>query len=298
MRKKFCKDEKLPIPVYDDPYFNYFLDLYEEHFKSKTKYSRFVEELGGQSWEDYYSIYLSFKDEVINHVKQKESYMKFISDDFSKFDFKREYNSSNKNFYVLDNVDKSWISVDLSKANFNSMKFYDGDIFGGIETYEEWIESFDGGYRFSKSKSIRQIIFGNLNPKRQQKIQKSIMNEMMGNINSLLVKDLEFHVLGADEFLLENKGDMSIEISKEVERFRLETGFEITLSNFNLLKNKEIKDFGFIKEYSSGEVEFIGVNKNLFAQAYKGYKGLEVSGNDLLFYNDGMLSKYLDIIID
>lgn len=49
----------------------------------------------------------------------------------------------------------------------------------GCETYQELLSKFTQNPYIFESKHIRQVIFGHLNPKRQQTIQKFLMQKVV-----------------------------------------------------------------------------------------------------------------------
>jgi len=94
----------------------------------------------------------------------------------------------------LRNNDNTYlISIDFKAANYNSMKTFDesGELFG---SWEELCAALDIHSTLSKSKSFRQYVFGNTNPKRLQKIQH-------GNIITIVDKLIEDHGFEEDDFI-------------------------------------------------------------------------------------------------
>lgn len=292
MRKRFVKDEKLPIPVFHSPYFEYFLDLYEDLLETRSKYEKYKQLIEKIGWENYYRMYNRFKDEVIQHVTSKASYKKFLNMDMGKFNVERSYKYRTSDFYCIENIGIDWVSVDLMKANFHSLRYVNPDIVDYKDTYEEWISSFENGDLFGHLKSIRQIIFGNLSPKRQRKIQSYILHELMTRLEKD-VKGNEFWILGVDEFIIENSDDVSKWLEKNMPIFEKETGFKLRKEEFLFVKNGKNLEFGYIKTYRDGSEELVGVSKYFYAQAYKYYKDLDLNEYDLLFYHEGHLSRFM-----
>ena len=59
-----------------------------------------------------------------------------------------------------------FFSLDLKKANYHVLKFYHPNLVLNTHTYEDFIGQFTEFDYIRKSKYIRQVIFGNLNPKK------------------------------------------------------------------------------------------------------------------------------------
>ena len=45
LRKKFVTDCKLPIKIYEEPYFSYQMNLFDKHYDCLTKYKCFIDSL-------------------------------------------------------------------------------------------------------------------------------------------------------------------------------------------------------------------------------------------------------------
>jgi hypothetical protein len=95
--------------------------------------------------------------------------------------------------------DKFYVSIDLKEANWQSFKY----IFDlKLPLWEEWTKTTFNLHPFiSESKSFRQLVFGNTNPKRLQKIQEV----MMQNIISYMTTELKEAIVSrkSDELILE-----------------------------------------------------------------------------------------------
>lgn len=59
-----------------------------------------------------------------------------------------------------------FFSLDLKKVNYHVLKFYYPNLVLNTHTYEDFIGQFTEFDYIRKSKYIRQVIFGNLNPKK------------------------------------------------------------------------------------------------------------------------------------
>ena len=47
LRQRFAKDIGVPIKIFVEPYFSNMLDLYEEHYGARTKWTQFLTLLEG-----------------------------------------------------------------------------------------------------------------------------------------------------------------------------------------------------------------------------------------------------------
>lgn len=291
IRKKFVKDYKLPIPVLSSPYFEYFLDLYEEEMSSKTDYEKFIALVDSYGYETFMEVSDNLIQSAIAHVKAKESYQSFIKEDFKKYSERYRTPDAKTNLYSSVNVGRSWISVDFKQANFHALKQYDMSIVDDANTYEEWLCQFPNGENFTHLKTIRQVIFGNLNPKRQQSIEAYYLQLFLKQVVSNVGEDIEVVIASNDEVLFAYDENLSIELDTIIQEFQRNTKFKLVKGIFEL---ERFKDAGFIKNYTDGNSELVGVNKHIFAQVYKDYKGLPKHDWDKLFVHEGMLSTFID----
>ena len=298
LRKRFVKDCKLPISLLQDPYFDYFLDLYEEFYGSRTAYVQFVDlinRLGSE--ESFFKESKRITDSVIKAISDTDAYKDFNTGDTSKFDSKVAMRQQNT--YHQQNVGKAFASFDLVKANYNALKFVNPEIVLNTKKYEDLIKMYTDEIYFINSKNIRQVIFGHLNPKRQCKVHKYIVQELLlPRLQTFL--PMERYVTASDD-----------EIVVELELFEtLTTQFIEGLKNFNIgvpvryttyvLMQLGDKNY-FYKEFplrSKPPVEFKAVPQNYFAECYRFYKKEKPTEFDMCTYHEGRVVKYLDSLFE
>lgn len=135
--------------------------------------------------------------------------------DTTKYDRFPRY-SKGLDIYNRNNEGKRFISIDLTKANFQSLTvfdaLFDGKFGGQPLTYKEFIENivFGEGYEsnalvqyMTSSKRIRQVIFGNLNPKRQQQVERYMVESLIAELIGQKVLELDdFYAYTTDEIIL------------------------------------------------------------------------------------------------
>ena len=136
LKKRFCKDCNLPINLFDEPYFMQRLKTLDTLFDCVKKFDTFCAELesfdGEQSYFEYYN---SVKDSVITMIKNSQGYYKFVNDDFSDARIIKHTISLGKNhLYAEPNAGKSFISIDMKKANFSALRHYNPEIFKNKDT--------------------------------------------------------------------------------------------------------------------------------------------------------------------
>ena len=288
LRKKVIKDYRFPFKFTDEEYFSYFMDLYKDDFNLQTPWENLMkatEELGGESELFTYSDNLH--KHVIEDIRSKDEFLKFNSVDMPQIP-KRDFEVSKRSPYHIDFEGYELISIDLVKANYQVLKNFDPVIVNSTSNYLEFISGFTPHKYFQESKQIRQIIFGNLNPKRQQAFQKRCMEDILETLHGAR-KDFTFHGLTSDEVFVYVENQFSQLILEEIKELvkPLELDLRIELFRVVSLGRK-----CFVKEFLNeqnqiGKIEFKGVPGHLFAQAYKAYHKLPLNDKDMTFIFEG-----------
>lgn len=295
LRKRFVKDQSLPIQVVQSPYFEYYLDLYDKDYNSKRLYHEFekeVERVGGE--DAFLAKYNKLKEEIIAHVSAKDSFKEFSNDKMEELNVK--LNIPKVKLYSSLNDGKEFISIDLVKANFHTLKFYNRDIVDGKDTYEDWISQFTDSEYLKTSKYLRQVLFGNLNPKKQQKLQKFITNSFLESVYNYFDCD---DVMSAshDEIVIKNSDGVNLDdFKREIETIH-SMSFPVKVEKFELVAQEPSNELGFVKKFKDiDKVEFKGVPGLFMPQAFKKYYDKELQEEDLIFYHEGHLAKFISPI--
>ena len=295
LRKKIIKDYRFPFKFTDDEYFSYFMDLYKNDFDLYEPWENMLiasEDLGGAN--ELYDYSDNLHRTVIEDIKNKEAYTKFNTVNMPQIG-QRNFTVSKRSPYHSDYEGLRLISIDLVKANFQVMKKYDPEIVNKSSTYLEFISKFTPYKYFQESKQIRQIIFGNLNPKRQQAFQRRHMEDIM----EVLVKfreDFTFHGLTSDEVFLYIQNQSSESLLAEIEQCLIPLNLDIRVELFQLVS---LGRKCFVKEYLSADnqvskIEFKGVPGHLYPQAFKHYYKLPLNDKDMTFIFEGEKARLLN----
>ena len=317
LRKRFCKDYNLPINIFDEPYFMYYINLYDKTFDCVSKYNQFVtlvDKLGGES--AFFSYAENVVQKTVNMIKDTKSYKDFNESSMSKYSCDLQFPGGD--IYNESNIGKFLISIDLSKANFQALKYVHPAIVNNVDRYESLFTDYDP--YFANSKQIRQVIFGNLNPKRQQAVQKHMMGILFNRLISygwVGAYKPKVLTLTSDELIFDVshifQGDgntsyssMCHEFSKmDHDLFLAELynfPFDCRIEKFKLIKGYQttiyMKDFLTNRGQSTGEKKLKACPINDYAQAYKGFiVGKECEEYDYLAFFDGKIYKAIEPLI-
>lgn len=193
--KGFCKLFDISIPKYDC--FDYYITQLSKlnRYKNIREQIRLYEEAESKH-EDLYEYRMRVSNEIINFISETEAYNEFMLDNFIK-----DY-AVDKTLFFED--DKFYLSIDMNSANFQALKRYDAPFRNELcSSYNELLDKFSMPEVFKHSKSLRQFIFGNLNPKKQVKVQRMIIQELIDSIAHLLTSSMFIKYTRNDELIIE-----------------------------------------------------------------------------------------------
>jgi len=295
LRKRFVKDCRIPVSLFQDPYFEYYLDLYEDLFSARTAYNSFqnlVEKLGGE--EAFFRESKRITDSVIKDISETEAFQKFNTKDLSKYDTSSLVRQ--KNIYHQQNVGHAYASFDLVKANYNALKFVDPAIVLNTANYEELMGKYTSEDYFVTSKHIRQIIFGHLNPKRQRKIEKYLIQKKVIPELQKFMTDEAAYVTASDDEVVVRFFPLEFINEKFIAGLKnFKAGIPVRYSSYVLMQLGD-KPY-FYKSFSQGvepKVEFKSIPQNYFAECYKFYLKQPIHEYDLCTFNEGRVVRYLE----
>ena len=273
--KSFAKMFGLNIP--DNKHFDYYIDQL-----SKTEKYKDIKELLGlyiemeSEVEDMYGYRMDKMKEVVDFIKDSHAYMEMTMDK-NLIDL-----PMNRNITYKEDV--KYISVDIIQANWNSLKKYDqfnelGDSYGAL------LDKFNMPELFRRSKSMRQFIFGNVNPGRQRKVERNMLQDIVRQFSD----DFQVEFVGHDEviFSFNEFEDIKPFMDIDESKWRLKIFSVERESNARI---KTIYDFNGIELYK----ELVGVPGNQFFMKLKECllnEPLDI--RDLYFKNDGKVAVWV-----
>lgn len=299
--KRFIKDYKLPISILEEPYFSYFLNLYNSTHNTLEKYKLLVDTVSKfNSEEEFLQHYTEIKEKIFDAVKSTKAYKEFNNANSDKYKIKSKI--SKNNIFNMGNVNKYFISIDLTKANFQAFKYFNKEIVLNCDTYDEFIGKFTDLEYIKNSKYIRQVIFGNMNPKKQIKIEKHMTKQILDLLlnNFELLKKENIKMFMPDEIIFELPYKIAQSIPQLVylhgninHIVEKELGFDINIEIYKL-RNIGNSEKYFVKEFlsKSGE-ELMCIPKLFYPQIYKKYYNLKLEDYDLLFFHENQIAKFL-----
>ena len=293
LKSRFVKDYDLPIKIYQEPYFTDRLILFDKMFNTISKWELFEREVSTfQNEQDYFQYYNETKNKFIDNIKLKPEYAEFNSFDMNQYRIPN-YQIGRKSVFKEDNIGKRLISIDLSKANYYTMRFFNKNLVDNTNNYSDFISQFTDLQHIIESKYIRQVIFGNCNPKRQVTIEKYMMNFVM----EILLKHMDIKYIQTfsdDEIVIEYFDGIQLqEIYDELDNLEEEKDFKLHYEDYALAKIPNT-DY-YVKHLDTGEIKFKCVNNLFYPFIIRAYNNEEIQESDLVFHHEGYLSKFIEI---
>lgn len=301
LKERFCKDCNIPIKIFQEPYFTDRMILYNQFYNTLSKWDTFISELEKYKCEqDYFEEYNRVKDTAIDDIKATEAYQRFNNEDMNKFAITHK-GLLNKDIFHPSNDGRRFVSIDMKKANFSSLKYYDASMFDNAKTWEDFIGKYTENKHIINSKYIRQVILGNCNPKRHITYEKHLMDRLLTIIEKFIANQEKFTgnklVFFSNDEIVYDVTDMEEDISKE---FTKEIASYITVG---LLVPFEVEYFtlkkingtnGYYKEFDNGNIEFKCLDNYILPFVMRKFLKQEAAESDKVFYHNGLLAKFVE----
>lgn len=292
LKKRFVRDYNVPIVVFDNPYFMERLHTIDRVLECCRDFDVFCDCLGVfENEQDYFEYYNSVKDSAINYIKENPAY-----DKFNKESFGVNTRCAKRNLYSEENDGLLFFSIDMRKANFSALRYYDEAIFGGAATWEEFIGKFTSSASIINSKYIRQVILGACNPKRHITYEHYLMGKLLDHIVAT-IPSVDVYSLGEDEILIKVP-ECGCQYSKK----ELQEAVSTCPDNIGDLVRVELFELHKINGTSGwtkhiydncSTVTFKCLDAEIFHQIIKHFYKKPITKNDLVFFHNGQLATFL-----
>lgn len=309
-KERFCKDCNIPIKIFQEPYFTDRLKLYNSFYNTLERWDRFVKWLNQYNCEqDYFEEYNKVKDTAINFIKDSKAYNLFITYDMNKFEIKNKGLPSNSVFKP-SNHGKTFISIDMRKANFSSLKHFGDTIgesmFDNCYSWEDFMCLFTLNEHIIESKYIRQVILGNCNPRRHITYEKHLMDQVVSLLAEKFdgITDIDKIVsFTNDEIIYEVNpkiySSFAIEIASHTKKILSDNNIKIPLKvePFTLYKIQGVD--GYYKainlEDNKQLIDFKCLDNYMLPFVLRTFRGEQITESDKVFYHEGLLSKFIEV---
>ena len=299
LKERFCKDCNIPLKIYEEPYFTDRLVLYDLFYQSIHKWNIFKSELKEYHCEqDYFEEYNRIKDQAINDIKNTDAYQRYNQEDMHRYSLKY-VGLPSKDIFKPSNDEKLFISIDMKKANFSALRYYDKNIFRGVQTWEQFIGFYTNNHHIINSKYIRQVILGNCNPKRHITYEKYLMDQVL----DCLIREVGFWVnevvfFSNDEIVIDMENYADCIKNRNIIQKTLEEHFEFPLKIELFYLHKVNGTQGYCKEIVENLVDssfqFKCLDGYMLPFVMRYMLNEDVTENDKVFIHEGKLAKFIE----
>lgn len=316
LANRFVNDYKLPISLTNEETFEHFLDVFEKTHKARTRYEKLVELIEttfNGSASDFLKVYYDARDRMITSIEESDTYKAFKECDMNVYSFN---NSKVKDVqkgdvFNEDNIGKTFISIDMSKANFQAMKW------AGVladATYNDFVSRFTDLDYIKDSKYIREVVFGKCCASRQITIERYIMfTSVFLVLNDSLerVFGLKLVRFNNDELIYEDiqhkfnfelpEAKPLFESFKEVVTSTIDNvdlrieGYTLQGYHYKNERTKNYKPAFFVKKKNDGTREIVKIPQVYAPIAYQSLINKTTSATvDKCFQYEDMICAFLD----
>ena len=231
---------------------------------------------------------------LIKFIENTKAY-KVIQEMSIDFQFVKE---KDEYFKKSTEYNQLFLSIDFKNANYNVLKHFDKDNELPVD-WKSLINKFNIHPVFGESKSFRQYILGNLNPKRNMKLQSAYMKPIVDFLRNELSED-NIAYISHDEVIIAFNDDIREKIFTSVDLVcktisvlptskKLYAPIKLPYKDVYLLQNLP---YGLNDDRFFYELE--GVPANKYFRLFKEYVlHEEINERDLLFMLDGEVAKWV-----
>lgn len=297
LKRRFCRDNNLSIQVYSEPYFSDRVELLGKTNKLR-RFERLITETFDDNEQKYNNYYNMLKDLIINYIKESEAFKTLNQDDMSKYAVKSDIRQGD--IFKERFIGSELISIDMSKANFSSLVYYGketGTNFHNNYSWRSFMYRFTSFDYFTEPKYIRQVIFGNCNPKKQVTYEKYIMNKVIKQIEeNTSFKESELLAYCNDEIIFSVAGHTEDEIRKLKAEVNILSESIIPLRFEHFVLGKVSGTDAYVKKFIDDirkyELKCADPSDTIFA--IRCLNKEDIKENDLVFIQNHRLAKYLE----
>jgi len=275
----------IKINIVED--FDYYIDIlsksneFENIHELKNNFIQYVNDIKSLNTYSNVNDYKhSCINKIVEYLTKTKSYTNI-----------NNYNCVYKNLRSKSNKlenDTRYISLDIKSANYTVFKLFSADINEIPDTFQDLCEKLDIHKALTISKSFRQIIFGNMNIKKNSTIQKVIINELVDIllINGILEDDII--VINTDEIIVKYSDVLDDMI---FENYIRKTYFTVNNLTSEMYVKYLYKDS---KYYENVYSKLVGCQKQFFYYYFRKYILFSViDERDLMFMYEGEKCKMI-----
>lgn len=241
----FRKYTRLSLPLTNVKYIDYVLDVLEPYFNCQRMFTQFLQDIEAHGNLHQFNIRINhLLDDILRHIAEHPSTQLHKT---NTYDMETEFLKSNtyktqRSCYTKENHGKLFLSIDINKADYTTLKHYHPEIFRNLSTWEEFVRSFCEDKPMQtliNSKYLREKLFGDAGvTKRTKVLSEYFIRHMLHEMN---ISSTDIVMLHGDEVILSYNSSLFQSIS---DRYH---GSFFKVLAFRLVKLPKY-DY-FVKEY-------------------------------------------------
>jgi hypothetical protein len=320
LKQRFVSDHNLPISIFEEPYFTYQLQTYQPYNQAYDLWIELNDMIKSEydDREEYFlNDYAKCRDHMITDIEKNPKYAEFNKCDMNYYSIKdKKYNEIPKtSVYIEPNDGLYFISIDIKEANFRGLHEFSPEIVRNNNEYSGLITEYLGFQHpltkyFIRSKYSRQVIFGKLNMSRNITIQNYIMFQtwmkVEGYIEANKIDFLKVYCRNNDELIyviqtanIKKVLDVITDLvfllnTHDYQTFRVEF-FELKKHKFQHPTGSHLTIYEKKNRPNKlGQIKMCSVT--YFPQVFKLLNGFEIDENDLYFYYENNIAKFVERI--
>jgi hypothetical protein len=296
VRKRITKDWKLPILMNDKEHWNYAVGVLSSNrflavYSAVSLAEKLLRKLPERS---FMGRGRDIAQQAIAHVQSCEGYDRWL--EFKPDTVDAVAGVGKGSIYRPENDGAWFITIDLVKANWQVMEKVVPSLFrpNGAKpnegnSYETWIQHFTEEPYFVQSKQIRQVIFGNLRPKAQQKQQRYYITKIANRLEEFLGLAPHFASMTNDELILRFENQPSYNLINEVKKVASDVA---NVHHQAFCLRRLPGSACYVREFALGGFDIKNTPRVLYLQAYKTHTGQTVNEKDMTFLHEGELATF------
>lgn len=303
--KQVAKDYKIPIPVIDGYYFVSSVSLidFTGNYLNAIMFAERWLKKTNLTVDDFRKEIKTVIEKIVDKLSEREVIDPKVGDALNIQDKYGIKYSQSLNVYNRNSVGNSYISLDLIHANEQALEAM--DVLDSCESWDSLVFDFtrnenkevhDALCQYIKnSKQIRQVTFGKINAKMQQKVEKWLVEHVIDDLieNQILDTD-DFIGYTTDEIILKDT-EFTRKVVDDVEIASTKLG-RFSIDKFKI---KQIGDFDFfVKVREEKAPSFHNIPNTYYMQAVKHYFNQPITDDDLKFIYEGHVAKFEKSLFD
>lgn len=285
IRENFKKDYKLSCPVVDDnDVFAKSLNMF--HMEEKyNEYSQIYK--NNQKNIDQYR--KQIRNNVVNHISNVHGF-----DKLQPVEYEAKYKGDRT--CMRDScVGQILVSLDLVKANYQSLKYLDPKFVLHTRNYNDLIQRFTKDKLMTECRMLRQLIFGFLKPEVQVSVQRMIMQDVIDKVyQEISSNQISIEQLTNDEVVFQVSDEKLIDELKRIAINVLPYDIRVTQYDLRKIKNKYDEPWYVRTNLTTGEERIVGVHIKYLFQVYNHLHQIENTPKDFWWRERGRLCALLE----